>query len=294
VGNLKDIGAGISHAIWRGEAASQGSRSDTTLSIGYLSNVFPALSETFIYREVLEIRQRGIDVRVYSIRRPDRATLSKESMALCDSTFYLLPVNWWALLGCHIRFLCRNPCRYLCVLYSMTAGTYSKLGDRIRGLMHFGESVVLADRMHKDSVTHIHAHYASQTTSVARAVSLLTNIPYSFTAHAHDIWHDQLLLPEKLSEAEFVCCCSEFGRQWLMRQTAKDVSTKVHLVHHGVNVTRFSPPQPTWQREKNLVLSIGRLTEIKGFPDLITACAVLRSRDVHVNADRTSLKGVFG
>jgi glycosyltransferase involved in cell wall biosynthesis len=144
--------------------------------------------------------------------------------------------------------------------------------------MHFGEGVVLAELMLKDGVTHIHSHYASQSTSVARVIHLLTGIPYSFTGHAHDIWHDQLLLPEKLAEAKFVVTCSKFGRQWLLKQSDCDVSGKVHVVYHGLDTRKFIPPINE-KRKKNLVLSVGRLDEIKGHPDLISACAILRDKN---------------
>ncbi len=159
----------------------------------------------------------------------------------------------------------------------MLAGTHACAKDRLRSLMHFGEGVPLAQQMLRDGVGHIHAHFASQSASVARVVHLLTRIPYSFTGHAHDIWQDRLLMPEKLAEAAFVVTCSDNARRSLLAESPRDAPAKVHLVYHGLDVDNF-PYCNGDEREKNLILSIGRLTQTKGFPDLIAACGLLAAR----------------
>jgi glycosyltransferase involved in cell wall biosynthesis len=248
------------------------------MQLAYLSNFFPSLTETFIYREVMEIRRRGIDVRTYSLRSPDSSWMSGEAAELKAATDYLLPVNVTNLIRCHAAFLFRSPTRYLSCLWKMVTPPHRSMKDRTRSLMHFGEGAVLAERMVRHGITHIHAHYASQSASVARVVHLLTGIPYSFTGHAHDIWHDRLLIPQKLEEALFVATCSRFGREWLMKQAYRDVAAKVHVVYHGLDTRRFIPPKDESVREKNLVVSVGSLGETKGFPDLIRACALLRDQ----------------
>ncbi len=248
------------------------------MKLAYLTNYFPSLTETFIYREVLELKRRGYSINVYSLRKPNRSDISQEAVGLYDTTRYLLPVDVLYLFKCHLKFLLGSPQLYVMTLWKMLTGTHKNTKGRLRSLMHFGEGVVLADVMLRDGVSHIHSHYASQSTSVARVIHLLTNLPYSFTGHAHDIWHDQLLLPEKLIEAKFVVTCSKFGRQWLLKQSNHDVSAKVHVVYHGLDTRKFTPPENE-DRKNNLILSVGSLGETKGYPDLIRACAILRDKN---------------
>ncbi|MCD4811299.1 glycosyltransferase family 4 protein [bacterium] len=250
------------------------------MKIAYLNSVFPKLTATFIYREVLELRRRNIRIKIYAIHPPNLKELSKEALSLCEGTFYLLPISYSTLLKCHSIFLIRSPLKYFYTLFKMLTGTFNRNRDRIRSLMHFGEGVVLAHRMLKDGITHVHAHYASHPASVARVFHLLTDKPYSFTAHAHDIWNDQLLLPEKLEEATFAICCTKVGKKRLIRQAKEDVSKKVYVVYHGLDVRKFIPPKSDARREKNLILSIGSLGPTKGFPDLIKACAIIRDRNI--------------
>ena len=252
------------------------------MKLAYFANYFPSLTETFIYREVIELARRGIGVSVYSLRKPPLSSISLESLPLSSATHYLLPVAVSCLIRAHLRFFLGRPLRYAAALLKMVAGSHVRQADRIRSLMHFGEGVVLADRVRADGITHIHAHFASQSASVARVVHLLTGIPYSFTGHAHDVWSDRLLLPEKLKEASFAVTCSDMARRSLLAAAGRDASSKVHLVYHGLDVDNFPYGASREGRERNLVLSIGRLTAIKGFPDLISACALLRDRGTPV------------
>ena len=86
--------------------------------------------------------------------------------------------------------------------------------------MHFGEGVVLADQARRTRSRTYTPILPSQSASVARVVHLLTGIPYSFTGHAHDIWSDRLLLPEKIEEATFVVTCSDSARRCLVAASA--------------------------------------------------------------------------
>jgi glycosyltransferase involved in cell wall biosynthesis len=133
--------------------------------------------------------------------------------------------------------------------------------------------------MQKDNVTYVHSHFASHPTSIARVVYLLTGIPYSFSAHAYDIWHDRLLLREKLREAKFVACCSACGKSELIKQGDVADAQKVRLIHHGIDTRRFKPaaqrPHPD-----NLILAVGRFESVKGFPLLVEACACLKQMGV--------------
>lgn len=246
--------------------------------LAYLANYFPSLTETFIYREVMELKRRQVDVALYSIRKPREGEVSREALPLREATWYLLPVGAGALVASHAWFFCCRPLAYCRTFLKMVTGTHQSFRDRGRSVNHFGEGVVLARRMMRDRISHIHAHFASQSTSVARVVHLLTGIPYSFTGHAHDIWHDRLLLPEKLQEAVFVVTCSRFAREFISRER-EGSGDKIHVVYHGLDVRKFAPPKEE-TKVRNLILSVGSLGETKGFPDLIRACALLRQRGV--------------
>ena len=258
---------------------SKGKSRGKPAKLAYLGSAIPALSSTFIYREIMELERRGYSVMIYSLRRPDPRTLSAEALPIFQRGHFLLPVSMGSLISAHARFLFRNPPRYVTALFKMVFANDLKLKNRFRSLMHFGEGVVLARQMEEAGITHVHSHYATQPTSVARIVHLLTGIPYSFSAHAYDIWNDRLLLREKLREATFVACCSAFGRTELLKQGDPDVAPKVHVVYHGIDIRRFIPPKDSL-RKRNLILAVGRLDPTKGFHVLIKACNHLKQQGV--------------
>src|SRR5438093_13401964 len=100
--------------------------------IAYLANFFPSLTETFIYREVVEMRRRGIDVKTYSLRKPDHSCVSEEAVNIHKNTCYLLPVTVLHLLECHIRLLILKPAAYAKTLWKMLTPHHKSLRDRIR------------------------------------------------------------------------------------------------------------------------------------------------------------------
>jgi glycosyltransferase involved in cell wall biosynthesis len=245
--------------------------------LAFLGSSIPSLSATFIYREIFELERRGYQINVYSLHSEDLNGLSAEALPLYRRTNYLLPVRTSEVLASHWHYCVRCPVRYAGTLWKMVTPHHRSFKDRYRSLMHFGEGMVLAHRMEMEGITHVHSHYASQPTSVARVVHLITGIPYSFSAHAHDIWEDRLLLREKLREVRFAVCCSEHGRSELIKQGDPKHAQKVKVVYHGLDVRRFVPPAGQ-ERRGDLILSVGRLDAMKGFPDLITACHILRER----------------
>ena len=83
------------------------------MTIGYLAQIFPSLTATFVYREVRALRARGVDVQTLSTWKPNLADLSDEAKDLVADTFYIFPLDWIQFLLSHVRFLLTRPRRYL-------------------------------------------------------------------------------------------------------------------------------------------------------------------------------------
>ncbi|MGI9405118.1 MAG: glycosyltransferase, partial [Hyphomicrobiaceae bacterium] len=133
---------------------------------------------------------------------------------------------------------------------------------------------------------HMHAHFGSDATTAALLASRLTGIPFSFTAHARDIYHtyvdpqsDARMRRMKMAEARFVVTVSDHNKQYLSDLAGSENGRKIHRLYNGIDLARFSP-DPKIKRETDLILSIGRLVEKKGLPDLLSACRILRDRGV--------------
>jgi colanic acid/amylovoran biosynthesis glycosyltransferase len=124
----------------------------------------------------------------------------------------------------------------------------------------------------------VHAHWATYPASSAMHLSRLVGVPFSFTAHAHDIFVERQLLVPKLETAEFVATISEFNRRLLAQTAERAPAGRIRIVHCGIDVNNF--PYMEGRPDPAAILAVGRLDEIKGFPVLIEACKLLRDQGV--------------
>jgi glycosyltransferase involved in cell wall biosynthesis len=131
-------------------------------------------------------------------------------------------------------------------------------------------------------VTHLHAHFAHSPTSVAMFTSRLSGIPFSFTAHAKDIYtSDPRQIREKIGLARFVVTCTEYNKQYL-RGLCDGHTTPIHRNYHGIDIRLFSgnknlakQPVPPYR-----ILTIARLTAKKGLPTIYKALRILCDRGI--------------
>jgi colanic acid/amylovoran biosynthesis glycosyltransferase len=247
------------------------------LRVGYLVNRYPAVSHTFIRREIAGVVASGIEVKRYSIRATDPSEIVDEAdrgeLAL---TAVLLQGGVAALLGALILAALRRPFRFLRALsQAWTIGGRSDRG-RLRHLAYLAEACVLRRWLARDAVTHLHAHFGTNPAMVAYLCRLLGGPPYSFTVHGPEEFDrpEALALREKIGHAEFVVAISDFGRSQLMRWTRTASWPKLHGVRCGVDA-EFLDGVRTPAPEKPRLVCVGRLCEDKGQLLLVEAAGRL-------------------
>ncbi|WP_415404325.1 glycosyltransferase family 4 protein [Tateyamaria sp. SN3-11] len=239
---------------------------------------WPRLSETFIAQELLALERAGVGFDIWSLRHPT----DKKTHPLHDqvqAAVHYLP-----------EYLHEEPVRVL-------RGVFSALGRRAfwpafvqfardlsrdfnrNRVRRFGQACVMAREL-PEGTEAIYAHFLHTPSSVARYAAMLRGMPWSFSAHAKDIWTSpDWELREKLSSvtsgAAFGATCTAFGAAHL-NDLATD--TPVDLVYHGLDLSRFPAAPDRVQRQAGepfALLSVGRLVEKKGFDRLIDALVLL-------------------
>jgi colanic acid/amylovoran biosynthesis glycosyltransferase len=237
--------------------------------VGYVLKRYPRLSETFIVQEILAREAAGEDIVIASLRQ---AGDTRFHAAIADIR---APVTWVPELHDHA-----------CGLWDALAVANREL-PRLRSVLpellampapDAAQALEVARWAVRHGVTHLHAHFATMATAVARAASLLTGIPYSFTAHAKDIFHadvDSAALRTKLHDAHHVVTVSEYNAAWL-HERFETAAARVHRVYNGVDSEALPWTNPADRIPG--VAFVGRLVEKKGVPDLVDAVAVLRER----------------
>lgn len=250
--------------------------------IAYIAEMFPSLTQTFVYREVLALRNRGVPIHTFSIWPSDPVNLSEEAVPLTEGTFYIFPFSFISLISIHVRCFVARPLRYLKTLAFVLTQPEEPLRNRWRSLRHFTYGMVAIFEMERLGIQHVHAHFGSSASSIALIAHRLLGISFSLTLHAHGIFLDRLLLRAKLQNARFVVTISEFNRQFLQQLFPDDgLETKIRIVHCGLDPDVFVPSsEPSRGNEELNIVGIGRLDPRKGFHVLIEACHNLAKRGV--------------
>ena len=252
--------------------------SDQNPSLAVLVKGWPRLSETFIAQELVALEEAGTDFEIWSLRHPTDVKRHPLHDRLQANVRYLPeylhqePDRVWTA-----RAVAQGLPGYA-EAYRVWREDLRRDPSRNR-LRRFGQACVLAAEMPQE-VLGLYAHFLHTPSSVARYAAIMRGLPWSFAAHAKDIWTSpEWELREKLSSshhgAHFGATCTGFGAKHL--QDLSD-GTPVDLIYHGLDLSRFpSPPQRQWRTAGDPLhlMSVGRLVEKKGFDRLIDALALL-------------------
>lgn len=254
----------------------------TGASVGYITGFYPAVSQTFIDREVQSLRARGLDVRTISLRRaPTSTLLTEHDREEAEQTWVVLPPRPADLVRANMRLLRASPRTYLRTLRNATRLGYPGARGLVWKVFYFAEAVLVADFVLRERIGHLHAHFANSASWVALLASELADVPWSFTMHGPREFDDveRFALKEKVEASAFVACIGDYARSQLMRMVDADQVGKLLVVRCGVDPERFASALPAAPRgpEPSLV-SVGRLVPEKGQAILIEAVAELNSQ----------------
>jgi glycosyltransferase involved in cell wall biosynthesis len=244
-------------------------------------SLFPCWSETFILREILALRERGVAVQIFSLKPPSETLVQDAAQALVSEVVY--PPPSWRLPLMICRSFVADPLR-LCRLLAGAGRAAFPLGGRevAKALFTVLVAAYFADIARRSGVSHFHAHWATYPALAVRTIRMLSGIRYTLTTHAHDIFLPNPHLTDNLSDAHKVVTISEYNRQFLM--AAGTPADKIAVVPCGLDFREFTSSRVA-SSEPGAVVTIGRLDPIKGFTYLIEACRLLAARHVHFSCE---------
>jgi colanic acid/amylovoran biosynthesis glycosyltransferase len=205
------------------------------MKVAYVVSRFPKLSETFIVRELDAVERQGVSIELLLLFPPpdepavhpaaERWAKRLHRPGAIEAARGLL---WW---------LVRRPVRTLTSVALVVRGYGRRPAKLARALATVPVAAAHARRLEPLGVRHVHAHFATYPALAAWLAWRLTGIPYSFTAHAHDIFVHQAFLGRKSRDASFVVPISDYNRRFLRR--LRGPLAPMHVVHCGVDPEAF-------------------------------------------------------
>ncbi len=239
--------------------------------VGYILKRYPRFSETFVVNEILAHEAAGQEVEIFALRSVEE-THFQDAIARVRAPVTRIPeksrtpATMWSLLAQAEAAFPGATARAL--------GTGGSAEDVTQAL-----AVALESRAR--GVSHLHAHFGTVATTVARIAAAVAGIGYSFTAHAKDIYHDygkDIGLAEKMRDAEAVITVSDYNLAHL-RETFPAAAGKIVRIYNGLDLAQFAWRTP--DTDASEILAVGRLVEKKGFHILVEALLILSERGLN-------------
>ncbi|MEO7933804.1 MAG: glycosyltransferase family 4 protein [Chthoniobacterales bacterium] len=231
----------------------------------YLLERYPAFTQTFIVREVEEMRRQGVGAPVVSLRSAEENVQSSSNVIYAPESDALVA-----------EIKRRRAAAELPKKINQRLEAWGKEPDKLR----LYEAIWTGDLLQKRGIRHVHVHFAGLAARTACLMKELYGITYSFTGHAQDIFcktEHTIDLGRLIREASAVITVADFSAKHL-QHTYPAMVRKIHRVYNGLAL----PETPPERRPGSppLILSVGRLIAKKGFADLIAACVILKTSGV--------------
>ncbi len=247
--------------------------------VAYVMKRYPRLSETFILNEICAMETLGETLEIFSLLPPEPPP-HHPMVARVRAAVRHLPAPWAGKLAAlargHAAAAAAAPSGYARAFahaLRLSLASAAPLSPW-RQFLRAGYFATVARRQ---GVTHLHAHFANAPAAVAHLVSLMTGLPFSFTAHAKDIYlTPPALIAGRVRAARFVATCTHYNVRHLRGILPADQHDKLNLVYHGIDLARFRYRAPSYAfaaaGTPPMVLCVARLVAKKGLDDLIAAC----------------------
>lgn len=271
--------------------------------IAYLVSQYPAISHTFILREILFLKQQGFDIHTASINSPDRPPerLTQDEKREAECTHYIKASGVSGAMKALFLTLITSPVGLVRGLASVVKLARFDLKRLVLHLFYLVEAMMVGHWMKHHQLNHVHVHFATPASTVGLLTKRIFGVSFSFTVHGPDEFYDVTAysLREKIEAADFVCCIGFFARSQLMKLSDPAQWDKFEVSPLGIDPDLFRPvafrPAPTPFE----VICVGRLVPAKGQHILVSAISELvrrgcniRLRFVGDGPDRASLESM--
>ncbi|KQT34477.1 glycosyltransferase family 4 protein [Methylophilus sp. Leaf414] len=252
------------------------------MRIAYFTSVYPRATDTFIQREVVQLRSSGHEVFTSALRQPEGVNnVSELVVSERKNTSYLLPANPLRLIILNLKMLGTVPAKYLSTLKLAFTTRRPGIKGTLYQLFYFQEALLLAEHLQKNNIQHMHNHFGDSSGSVAMLASQLSGVGYSITFHGPHIFFEPTLwaLREKVKHSKFIVCISNYCKSQMMLFSDVEDLAKLQIVHCGIDLNSYTINNASENKVTDVIrlLYVGRLAVEKGVPVLLRSLIALKN-----------------
>lgn len=251
-----------------------------TPKLAYIMSRFPTIAETFILFEMLELKRLGLQIEIFPLIHQKEPVRHPEIDGLAGQVHYHHVLSA-AAISAQLYWFRKKPKAYLQVWWKTIRIHLKSLKFLSRSLVVLPLAALYARRMIELDIKHIHAHAATHPTLAAYVIKQLADIPYSFTAHASDIYLQQIMLEEKISQANFVVTISQYNLRFLCTLYNGLAAQKVSVIHCGVDPKIFLTGPSKKLNDQFTIICVARFGKEKGHKYLIEAGGQLKAQGLN-------------
>jgi glycosyltransferase involved in cell wall biosynthesis len=250
------------------------------MRIAYLCNLYPAVSHSFVRREIEGVESAGHEVCRFSLR-PARPDLRDEAdLREASRTEAVLDQGAGMVLMALLALSFIRPAATVAALAAALRLSAPGLRQKLRHLAYWLEAAWLVRRMDQLKVEHLHAHFGTNPAAVAAIARAWGGPAFSFTVHGPDEFDAPvaLSLGRKIEAACFVAAISSYGRSQLMRWSRPGHWHKIKVIRCGLDAAFLEVAAGPAATESTDFVCVARLSAQKGLPLLLAACDRLSAR----------------
>ncbi len=257
------------------------------MRIAYVIPAYPPLpSQPFVVNEMIEVQDAGHAIVVLPLYPADEAPVRHGTFERLHPEHVLpAPLLDAGSLALALWVALRHPVRTLRTLGGLHRAAGRNLHAHLRLIAVTPKALAAAWRLRRLGVDHIHAHFANQTADCAAIAGTVAGIPFSFTAHAYDIYSTvprlkNATLGWKLRHAARAFTVNDFAGALLRRELPASAADRVQTAYVGIPMHLFRAEPPPPDDGELRLLCVARFQEKKGLDTLLDACALLKARGV--------------
>lgn len=252
------------------------------MKLAYFVNQYPKVSHSFIRREILALEKLGYEIERYALRTDKAELVDPLDQSELKQTRYILSEKPGKIMMALLKTVLSSPLLFVTGLKTaIKLGLYSERG-LILHLIYLVEACLLLQWQRAFGITHIHAHFGTNSTTVVMLAQLMGGAGYSFTVHGPEEFDkpEFIHLAEKIKHCRFVVAISSYGRSQLFRWIPASQWNKVKIVHCGLDSTFLESPAQKIPEASRQLICIGRLCEQKGQLLLLEAMKQLQDEGI--------------